>query len=81
MIFTGINLAEKLRAIDKPTFVTSSKSEVTQVKDLTKFANPTLITYFEPSVEEFHGSKTLWESVNGYETYWLSLKAFLKSID
>jgi alpha-beta hydrolase superfamily lysophospholipase len=77
----AINLAEKLRAIDKPTFVTSSKSEVTQVRDLTKFANPKFISHFEPSVEGFHGSKTLWESVKGYETYWIALKAFLKSID
>ena len=36
-----------------------------------------LDTYFKPNIEGFHGSKTLWESVKGFEVYWKELRDFL----
>jgi alpha-beta hydrolase superfamily lysophospholipase len=74
----GINLAEKIAAIDKPTFVTSPKAEITQVTEVMKNATSEFVTQFKPQAEGFHGSKTLWKSVVGSETYWRALEKFLQ---
>jgi alpha-beta hydrolase superfamily lysophospholipase len=76
----GIHLAEKLKNINKPIFVTSPKNETQQVKAVIKNVNAKFVNHFIPQVDGFHGSKTLWESVEGYETYWTALKNFLNSI-
>lgn len=76
----GINLADKIKSICIPTFVTSPKKEIKQVQKLVAKVNKKCIIQFKPQVEGFHGSKTLWESVAGYETYWKALEQFLKKI-
>ena len=76
----GINLANEIKRIDKPTYVTSPKTEIKQVTDITKNLSPKLLTHFIPAVDGFHGSKTLWKEVDGHETYWKSLENFLKKL-
>jgi alpha-beta hydrolase superfamily lysophospholipase len=76
----GINLADKIKSIDKPTFVTSPKKEIEQVTDLMRNVKPKFVEHFKPTVEGFHGSKTLWESVKGYETFWDPLARFLERV-
>lgn len=76
----GINLANELKSLDKPTYVTSPKVEIKQVRDVTKNVYPKLLTHFIPTVAGFHGSKTLWKEVSGHETYWASLEKFLKKV-
>lgn len=73
----GVNLAEKIRSLSKPTFLTSAKKEIYDVKSVGRFINKKYLTQFKPQVEGFHGSKTLWESAKGYETFWQPLKEFL----
>lgn len=73
----GIDLADALRGIDKPIYVTSPRVEIGQVADVVKDVDPNIVTHFVPTVEGFHGSKTLWREVSGHETYWTSLEKFL----
>lgn len=77
----GVNLANEIKTIDKPTYVTSPKAEIQQVTDVTKNVNLKLLTHFIPTVDGFHGSKTLWKEVSGHETFWTSLEKFLKKIN
>jgi len=77
----GINLAEQIKTINIPIFATSAKKEIEQVSEVLKFVDKKYITHFKPRVEGFHGSKTLWETVKGYETYWKALEQFLKNIN
>ncbi len=77
----GINLASAIKEIDKPTYVTSPKAEIKQVTDVMKEVNPRFVIHFIPTVDGFHGSKTLWKSVSGHETYWASLEKFLKKLN
>jgi len=73
----GIDLAKEIKFINKPTFVTSPKKEIDQVKELMRNVNPNLVKHFKPNIEGFHGSKTLWESVKGFGVYWKELRDFL----
>lgn len=75
-----VTLAEEIRMLDKPTFVTGAKKEIAEINRLFRFVNPKVVTLFKPKVEGFHGSKTLWESVEGYETYWEALEMFLSGL-
>ncbi|MBN9613524.1 MAG: alpha/beta hydrolase [Actinobacteria bacterium] len=75
---TGIDLADELRKIDRPIYVTSSRAEVEQLEQLVRNVDPTLVTRFVPTAAGFHGSKALWSDVDGHEAYWTSLKEFLR---
>lgn len=76
----GIKLAEEIKSLNKPIFVTSAKKEIEDTKKLFRFTNHKNITQFKPEVEGFHGSKALRESVLGHETYWDALEKFLMGI-
>ena len=55
----------------------TNKKEIKQVTEVLRFVDKKHITHFKPEVEGFHGSKTIWEVVKGYETYWKELEEFL----
>ena len=76
-----INLANSIKNIKKPIFVTSSKKEIKQINDVIKNVNPTLINHFKPEVEGIHGSRALWKSTKGNEAYWKSFINFLTETD
>ncbi len=73
-------MAEEIKIIDKPTYVTSARKEISQVKEFMKNVHPLFVEHFQPAEDGFHGSKTLWESVKGFEAYWESLEAFLSKM-
>ncbi len=73
----GIHVAEEIKSLKKPIYVTSAKKEIEQVKQLVRFVDKKYVTHFKPTVEGFHGSKTLWNSVEGNEEYWRSFEKFL----
>jgi len=77
----GVNLAEQIKTINIPVFATSAEKEIEQVSEILKLIDKKYITHFKPKVEGFHGSKTLWEVVKGFETYWEALEQFLKKIN
>ena len=72
-----VNLAKEIKGINIPIFATSAKKEIEQVTEVLRFVDKKHITHFKPKVEGFHGSKTIWEVVKGYETYWKALEEFL----
>lgn len=76
----GINLSNEIKGIKRLTYATSPKVEIKQVTDVMKNVNPKFIEHFKPTVDGFHGSKTLWKSVSGHDTYWSSLEKFLKKV-
>lgn len=76
-----VNLAEQIKNISVPVFATSAKKEIKQVTEVLRFVDKKYITQFNPNVEGFHGSKTIWEVVIGYETYWKALEEFLLKIE
>lgn len=77
----GIDLAESIRSINLPVYVTSPKNEVEQVADVIKYVYRYHVIHFKPKVKGVHGSKTLWAEVKGNETYWNSLENFLLKTD
>ncbi len=76
----GINLAESIKALTKPTYITSAKKEVREVAQVLRYIDPKYITYFKPGVEGFHGSKVLWQTSRGNEIYWKSFQQFLLNL-
>ena len=73
----GIEVAKEIKTLTKPIFASSAKKEINAVKQVLKYVNKKYVSQFKPKTEGFHGSKTLWESVKGYETYWEPLQRFL----
>jgi len=77
----NVNLAKQIKEINVPIFATSAKKEIKQVSEVLRFVNKKYITHFKPEVDGFHGSKTIWEVVKGYETYWNALEKFLMKMN
>ncbi len=73
----NMNLADTIKQLQIPTFVTSSKREIIPVKKLMRFVKPKYITHFKPDVEGIHGSRAIWDSTEGHEAYWSAFKEFL----
>jgi alpha-beta hydrolase superfamily lysophospholipase len=73
----GVKLAEEIKLLEKPIFATGARKEIDEVSKVIRFINPKNVTLFKPKVDGFHGSKTLWESVEGYEAFWETLEKFL----
>lgn len=63
-----------------PVFITSAKSEVTQWKGIIKNIPENYQNSFKPQVDGIHGSRALWEKVEGNETYWTAIKEFLSKL-
>lgn len=78
---TGLNVAEAIRELDKPIFATSAKKEIQTTTDILRYVDSKNVTQFKPSVDGFHGSKTLWEEAEGYETFWKPLEEFLSILN
>jgi pimeloyl-ACP methyl ester carboxylesterase len=73
----NLNLAEKIKYLDTPTFVTSSKRETNPVEKLVRFVNKDHLTHYKPTKKGIHGSRAIWESTEGYNGYWTAFKNFL----
>lgn len=75
----GINLTESIKNITIPVFVTSSKKEIEQTASVTKFVKSKL--HFKPEVIGIHGSRALWGTTKGNESYWESFTVFLEGLN
>lgn len=73
----GINLAASITDINIPVFVTSSKSEIGQTAEVIEHVKSGKVTHFKPEVAGIHGSRALWTSTDGNETYWKAFTDFL----
>jgi pimeloyl-ACP methyl ester carboxylesterase len=76
----GVSVAEEIKTLSKPVFATGSSKEIEAVAMTLRLIPRQHLSFFKPKVEGFHGSKTLWESVKGYETFWRALKQFLSNL-
>ena len=75
------SLKEELKSFSKPMFVTSSKEEAPELKDLLsniKFTNNQI--QFIPKEKGKHGSKALWKDNPDNEEYWKALNVFLEKL-
>ncbi len=76
-----LNLGATIKGLDKPTFVTSSKSEVPTAKPLADVVAKDKITHFVPASDGAHGSRVLWSKQPFSAEYWAAVNAFLKKHD
>lgn len=75
----NLNLTETLKNLRTPTFVTSSKREITPVAKLVRFVNKDNLIQYKPTQKGIHGSRAIWESTEGHNEYWKAFKTFLLS--
>ena len=78
--FKNIDINKTISTTKKPVFVTSSQSESAAVTILVNKINPFFITHFIPKVKGIHGSRALWKTTEGNETYWTAFRSFLSSL-
>ncbi|MFK7800072.1 MAG: alpha/beta hydrolase [Anaerolineae bacterium] len=73
------DVAGSIKSLSKPVFATGPQKESDEIEAVMSQVASEHVTLFKPSpaVDGFHGSKTLWESVKGYEEYWNALNNFL----
>ena len=73
----GNKLAESLRDLKRPVYVTSAKKEIAETTGLIKHVSKEYVTQYKPKVEGAHGSRALWGKTAGNDEYWKSLTEFL----
>jgi len=73
----NLNLAETIKTLSIPTFITSSERETVPVEKLVRFVDSSHITHFKPQFKGIHGSRALWSSTEGNEMYWSAFKEFM----
>lgn len=66
--------------MDKPLFVTSSKSEGPAAAEVCANVSAELLTHFVPEKAGVHGSRALWSKQDNRDEYWAALDAFLKKL-
>lgn len=74
---TGVNVGETVKSLDKPSFLTSSKTEASQTKAIFDNIKSADKTQFVPNGAGRHGSSTLWTTEADHAEYWVAVKAFL----
>ena len=75
-----LNLGKAIDGLDKPTFITSSKSESSKAKPLADRVSPGKITHFVPKGDGHHGSRALWTSKEGHEEYRAAFEAWISGL-
>ena len=70
-------LGKTIAGLNKPTFITSSKSEAKGAKPLADVVASEMITHFVPASDGAHGSRVLWSKQPFSEEYWTAVNAFL----
>lgn len=71
-------LAQYVRQLEKPLFITSSKAEAEACKTLFNLARSHTKVQFIPSGEGIHGARALWQQSPNHAEYWNALVEFLK---
>jgi len=75
-----LNVAEAIKSLKKPAFVTSSKKESQAVTDLLKNVKSDQLMHYIPTKDGIHGSKVLWDSNKDHHEFWLALIPFLQKL-
>ena len=72
-----INVKTTITGLNKPTFLTSSKTESTGVVDFYNVITAADKVQFIPTGSGVHGAKALWTTHPDNAEYWVAVKAFL----
>ncbi len=72
-----LKLGKAIDGLNKPTFITASKSEMIKAKQLATHVNATALTTYTPTTDGYHGSRALWSTKEGFEGYRKALLAWL----
>lgn len=75
--FREFSLEAEVKGLDKPTFITSAKSERGQVLPLFEAVEYADKVLFTPTGPGQHGSRALWAEFEDSEDYWTAVKDFL----
>ncbi len=77
----AVTLANTFGKVDKPYFVTSSKTEAAPLKksfESVEMKDDQI--HFIPESNGFHGSRVLWIGQNGADEYWSAVTEFLATV-
>lgn len=72
-----LKLGKAIDGLNKPTFITASKSEMTKAQALIAHVSPAALTTYTPTSDGFHGSRALWTTKEGFEGVRKALLAWL----
>lgn len=75
-----LHLAESIKTLDKPVFITSARQETTDAKIIFAAIASEHKTFFAPVSPGVHASSCLWESTNDYQEYWKAVNAFMEEL-
>lgn len=76
----GIRVTDSVQTLNRPTFVTASADEMPDTHALMHNADPRCITWYEPSAQGAHGSRSLWQETPGSSGYMDALVSFLATV-
>ncbi len=79
-LFEDKKMEEYASKIKIPVFLTSAKSEEHMWKSIFEKIPEAYSTGYLPEVEGIHGSRALWEKIEGNEGYWEAVKGFLNKL-
>lgn len=72
-----VNVKNVITGLNKPAFLTSAKSEQTQVATLFGVITSTNKVHYVPTGSGNHGASALWTSNTDHAEYWTAMKSFL----
>jgi dienelactone hydrolase len=75
-----LHLAESIKTLDKPVFITSARQETMDAKIIFAAIASEHKTFFAPVSPGAHASSCLWESTDDYQEYWKAVNAFMEGI-
>ncbi len=76
-----LRIQDELSNIGKPLFVGATQREQPYTRELLTNVDPEQLTFFSPENSPGqHGSRTLWESSQSKDEYWLALLMFFNSL-
>ena len=73
-----VNVNNTIKGLNKPAFLTSSKSESAETKKLYDVITSSEKVQFTPNGNGEHGSRALWSDKADQAEYWAALKSFLR---
>jgi dienelactone hydrolase len=75
-----LNLGKTIAGLDKPAFVTASKSEMPKTEALAAHIRPEKLVLYTPTTDGYHGSRALWTEKPGHEGYRAAFLRWLETI-
>ncbi len=75
-----LNIANSVKSLNKPVWVTCTKKEVADVTTIMNGIVSKNKMQINPTGEGIHGAKALWKDQAGNEEYWVKIIPFMDSV-